>query len=62
MIFKVRVSNWIWAKNLGFTNKKAGKDACPAHFGCSGCIHHALGAWVCGKSHALSTCQVFAML
>jgi len=30
-VFIVRVSNWVWAKNAGFTHKKVGKDVCALH-------------------------------
>jgi len=32
MIFIVRISTWVWAKSVGFTQKKTGKDACAPHF------------------------------
>jgi len=34
----MRDSNWVWAKNAGFTHKKAGKE------GCTPCILDERGA------------------
>jgi len=57
-VFIVIGSTWFWAKNAGFTHKKAGKKRFyPALFHCSGHTLHALGVWECETHHALGACE-----